>query len=141
MPIVIPTEGRALLARFCFGNPPVAGADLIIGLFVNNYIPVLGTTFANLTEATFAGYATVTRDRGDTTFAANGLARQATIGGVPIQYVSQGGNETVYGWFLRDDGSAQLIAVERFANPVAMLAGTTLVLTPTIDTGAIQVGA
>jgi hypothetical protein len=138
--LVIPTEARDILARFAFGLPPVIAAEIEIGLFANNFNPVLATTFANLVEPTFPGYSRRAVGRGNTTYQANGLARAALLGGANQTWVSTGGEDIVYGWFARDSGSGQLLGVERFSNAVAMHPNTTLVLTPAVDTGAILVG-
>jgi hypothetical protein len=141
MPIVIPSDARDLIAHTVFGNAPVIGEPLEVGLFVNNYVPVLATVFANLTEATFPGYARNSSERGDTTFANNGLARQSLISGASITWTSTGGEESAYGWFLLDSGTGRLLAVERFAAAIDMTAGHILTLTPVVDVGALLVGA
>jgi hypothetical protein len=105
-------------------------------LWVNNYTPVAGTTLANLTEASFAGYARASLPREDWTPAvATAGCCSSEFGTSPIQWVCTGGPfETVYGYALVDATANKLRYVQRFdANDIRPVAlGFPLTLRPRI---------
>ncbi len=125
MTLTVPTEGElAQLAVLLAGN-------LYIGLYKNNLAISKATIFANLTQATFTGYAeqTLTGGAWVTTGSAPSVA---TYAAVTFLCSAAGTPETEYGYYIRD-GSNKLWAVEAF--PTARLisaAGASIPVNPRI---------
>jgi len=82
-----------------------------VGLWQNNYLPNYLTTFASLVESTFPGYARTFQSWGVGTFGQGGILTQGgrnymCTASTPLQYI--------YGYFILDTVSSDLILVRRF---------------------------
>lgn len=102
-----------------FGNASV-------GLFAAPLTPTVNTTFAQLTEATYDGYARQALGAATAPFIGQGgLSLAHDLGKV---WTPTGSNtpNTIYGQFLIGDASTKLYAVEVFDAPIVMNGPTTL---------------
>lgn len=91
-------------------------------LFKNNYTPVIGTSWASLTEANFSGYARVTPTFGAPTISAS----VATSVGSTATFTHNGGAtpNDCYGWALIDTtpGTPEVLAADRLTGAPVTLA-------------------
>lgn len=84
-------------------------AGLKWGLFTNNQTIIASTTFANLTEATWAGYAQVTAGTwGAAALVAGKAVTQPSA--FPSFGNTSGSSQSFYGWFLLDPADTSLVA-------------------------------
>lgn len=108
---------------------------LTLKLFKNDYTPVDGTTEANMTEATFPGYAPLDFDSAADWNITPGAPTEASLASqhfeadddvVPAQ--------TIYGYYFVDTYSGELVWAERFATPrVLILSGDYLNIVPKLQ--------
>lgn len=125
---VYPDQGLLM-----FLDRAIAG-DFKFHLFVNNVTPDRDTELADLTEATFAGYAEVTVDAAD--FSLEGVAGHVgTKVAAPISFLnSSGGDATAYGYYATDTAETKLLMVARFDSaPITKANGESFLVTPTIS--------
>lgn len=90
-------------------------------LFTNNIVPALGTTLADLVEATWAGYANVLQSWSDYTTTGvsghNGFAIAP-----PINFGNTSGSpQSAYGYYVTDAGITLLLAVAAFDSPPVVI--------------------
>lgn len=107
--IVVPNTGKiASLASLLVAN------TYTLHLYQNNYTPVRGTLLANLTEATFTGYAAVAL-AGWTVVAIDGSNYAYSIANTVFFTAGViGVGNTIFGAYITD-GPGNLIAAELFA--------------------------
>lgn len=105
--------------------------DVKIHLFSNNVTPDKTTTLGSLTEMTGGtGYASVTVDATD--FTLGGVtANRGTLQAAPISFTMTASGDSIYGYYVTDTASADLLAVARFDDaPISLSAGKTVFVTP-----------
>jgi hypothetical protein len=113
---IIPNEGLPAVLKRLLDPAGSGSATWRAVLWVNDLVPDEDTVLADLTQATFGGYAFATLTPGTWT-AATVVAGCATStwGTVPITWtVSLAAGQTVYGWAMRDATVPQLRFVQRF---------------------------
>ena len=111
MALLIPNEGEtAILTR-------ILATNLSLGLFKNNLTPTDATVFADVTAATFTGYAAVTLTGGSWSVAA-GAPAIATYAVQTFTCSAAGTAETIYGYYIYS--GTTLYWIERF--PAASIA-------------------
>jgi len=125
-----------MAAEFAFGdlallrigdsyiNSGIIGVgDYNIHLFKNNYHPVPHVVPADLTEATFGGYAA---QGFDPTGFSEGIQVDDAVFTMPDLYTwtptTTGGGQTVYGYWVSDEGD-NVAWVVRWATPVVVAVG------------------
>lgn len=104
------------------------------GLFKNDIVPSSLTQFINLEVADFDGYDPITVSWAPAFL--NALGQPELFGDQPAIFACDGDTtpNTIYGWYLRSGvGDLNLIAAERFANPIGIVAvGQQIVFVPII---------
>lgn len=113
---IVPNEG---LARGLFRTLKNEDTDLFpweLILWVNNYVPHVGTTLADLVEPTFAGYAAKTMNNDLWTVpVVTGNEAWSTWKVEPSVFTNTTGPaETVYGYAMRDNHFGVIRHVQRF---------------------------
>jgi len=106
---IYPNEGLTeVWSRF------IAQEQLRLHLFVNNFTPDHATVLADLTEASWTGYAEETIDAAD-------IVTNALLGDIAIMTLraysfanSSGGDVDSWGYYITDDGNTKLIQAVRF---------------------------
>jgi hypothetical protein len=109
------------------------GAGLTMKLFQNDYVPVDGTVLANLTEATFQGYAS----QGIAAFGLSVIAGPRAIAQAASLTFTKGfGGVTnqIYGYYVIDAFANLLWAERDPASPIPLVnTGDSYVITPTFS--------
>lgn len=105
-------------------------------LFSNNYTPVVGSSWANLTEATFPGYSRQTPTFGTPTVTSS----VASSVGSQVTFTCTGGgaSQDIYGWALIDTtpGTPEILAANRFSGaPIAMVNNGDFIKVTLTETG------
>lgn len=136
MPIVAPNEGLPALLDYILKDNVDGVADWELILFVNDITPDQDTEYADLTEATFTGYSSVTVTRGDWTAAeiADDVA-VSTWGTSATTWTNTGSEQTVYGYAMVTATSPVIRLIERFASPVVLATNGILGLLPRVTLG------
>jgi len=126
--LIVPDIAKRPLLAYMSGV--AAPSTWEIKLFQNNYTPVSSTLLANLTEATFSGYAGISMS-GMSLDATLDAFNRAVVRWNPATWTKSGvtGN-TVYGYYVVGPGPS-LMWLERFDFSIPMLTnGAYLVITP-----------
>lgn len=112
----------------------MAVGDLLYHLFVNNVTPNRETVLADLTEASWSGYAAIGVPAADWTLSAV-IAHVGTIQTPPIVFDNaSGSNQSAYGYYVTDALGLELLAIGRFDGaPLTKPTGSAFVLTPTLS--------
>lgn len=99
-------------------------ANLAVKLFQNNYTPVVTTTPASLTEATFTGYSSkaLTNPFGAVRINSGNNAEMDSIDLLNWTAQNAASPNTIYGYWVMDTQANTLLWVERFATPANMTA-------------------
>jgi len=98
-----------------------AGATGIVKLFQNDYTPSIASEIGDLVEATFDGYASdelLLAEFSGSKSDAEGNAYRVYTALVRFQQTGVVVTNTVYGWYIVDEGEAELIAAKRFDAPI-----------------------
>jgi len=109
----------------------LATAGVRVGLFQNNYVPVAGSVLADLTAATFSGYAVGTPVYG----AATTVANRANAVAAALNFDHNGGAtaNTIYGWYVFNTTTSKLLKANTLGTPVVMdTAGNRITVTDTM---------
>lgn len=117
MPLVVPDVGELyILAAWISGFPP---SSLFVRLYQNNYTPLDSTILSDLTVATFSGYSQQSVTLGTPTEVAN---KAKTVGTAPQVFTHNGGgtSNTIYGYYVVDTSTGDLVWVERFGSSQIM---------------------
>lgn len=129
MPGVITDEGIEAILSLVYQIVDWSPFD--VGLFKNNHTPVVGDTMASLTEADFPGYAPVNLNSTPTH-----LPMVAHVGflqwnAVSFTRSSGAGSQTIYGYFVREPVSPQLLWAQLLPVPVVVTTvGQIIIVTP-----------
>lgn len=123
MPIVVPDLGERVLLRRML-TPESADSDpLYLRLYSNDYTPHRESLLADLTEATFSGYAPVALDPADWSApVTTGGVAQTVHGPGVYSWVASSGTQDVYGYYVTDETDSYLLWAERYPSPVAVSA-------------------
>lgn len=136
MPIVAPNEGLPALLDYILRDDVDGVADWELILFVNDITPDQDTEYADLTEATFTGYSSVTVTRGDWTAAViDSDVAVSTWGAAATTWTNTGSEQTVYGYAMVTATSPVIRLIERFASPVVLATNGILGLLPRVTLG------
>jgi hypothetical protein len=135
----IPDEGLPGAVDTLVRAGLILDQPLELRLFVNDLVPLRGTTLADYVEATFTGYTRRTLERGDWNVAelgADHVARITRAGG-PESYMPESGGQTVYGCYLVDIDAGVVRWQGRFATPKEVAAGEGFKVNPVITGRAV----
>ena len=129
--MVIPDEGKELLAQMCWGDPSDITEDFYVDLYTNDYTPDDDSTYDDFDIATFTGYGTVSVPR-DTFGAPVIVAHVAVITSSisPDYECTAGAGQTCYGFVMWGQTSGKVYGAQLFAEPRLMNANATEKLTP-----------
>lgn len=140
MAFVISNEGEKLLLEAALGK--VAAGNLKLRLYTNNYTPTQTDTVASYTEmGAVQGYSLITLATGTWASAVAGtgsgllLANHASIGYAQQTFTASGagGAQTVFGYFVTDNGGTILLGGEKFATSKSYaIAGDAIKITPQV---------
>lgn len=131
MALLVPDQGEQIALEAMVGK--TAGQNLILRIFQNNYTPVEATTEANVTEATFTGYAAITLVAANWVYASG---NPSSLSYAQQTFTSSAGaqNQATYGYYLTQATSGKLVWAERFSDgPYTIVNnGDTIKITPVI---------
>ena len=106
--------------------------NMTLRLFKSNTTPAEADTAATYTEADFTGYAAVSLVTGDWTLTP-GAPSSAACAQKTFTSSADQALQTIYGYYLTENGSNTLVAAERFAASVGIISnGDNIKVTPTI---------
>jgi hypothetical protein len=128
--MVVVNGGKTLLLDSAFAESIIT-EDYSVGLFSNNYTVVDATTFGNLVEATFLGYARVSVLRSSfapAVIVANVAYLISSV--VPTFSCTGGQGETCYGWFMVGASTGTLYCAQNFTTPRTLTSGLSEYLNP-----------
>jgi len=113
MALVLSNQGEQIALEALVGK--VAGQNLILRLFENNYTPVEGTTEVSVVECTFAGYSAITLIAANWVFTA---ADPSHVDYAQQTFTSNTGSQDkyAYGYYLTQVTSGKLVWAERFTD-------------------------
>lgn len=128
---LVPNAGKGLAIKAFLNH--TAPQDQVLKLFVNNYTPVDGSTAANFTEMSTQGYASKALT-GTSWTPDPGPPYSAVYAQQTWTFDGTGGATTVYGYYVVQAGSGELMFAERFGTPPTIASnGDQIKLTPTIS--------
>lgn len=127
MSLIVPDVGELIVMKTLKNGTGLGNWYCM--LFQNNYTPVATTVYADLTEATYTGYLAQLQNFGTPT-EVSGKAKM--VGTAPLNFVVTvtGSPVTVYGYFIGDALTGEVVYAERFSSPQVMQnAGDTIGIT------------
>jgi hypothetical protein len=95
-------------------------ANLRIGLYQNNVTPGSTTVLADLTAATFSGYAEVTPSAPTPAWSTPNSRAEAAFANAVFTHSSGSTNNTIYGAYIYNATDGKLVAAGAFAAPLTM---------------------
>lgn len=136
MALKIPNASEALLLSFMLGKAS-PGTNWTLRLYVNDRSPAAGDALnaSDYTEMTTQNYAAKTLTPASWTITTPGPHALAAYAAQTFTFNGSGGDTVVYGYYITDSTSNQLVLAERFASPptVPNTLGGTLEVTPQIQ--------
>lgn len=130
MAAIMPDEGLLRMLEYVLNKS--SQGNLKLKLFKNNYTPVGGSVLADFTEVTLTGYAAVTLTGSSWTTAT--VANVVTASYAAQTFTFSATGETVYGYYITDNGSTKVLWAERLGSPyVVPGGGGSVTITPTIS--------
>jgi len=137
MTMVATRAGRAVIAKALKAESPGVSDGLTVKLFKVNYTPTTISEEADFTEAEFTGYAPATTTYGDTSGPTLATDDQVMrISGAPLVWDCTAAPETIYGWYLVDDLSGDVLFAEKYDTPHVLEVGSRHTLFLDIAIGA-----
>jgi hypothetical protein len=137
--IVVDTGKSYFGAQIVEASKVKLDANVKIHLFVNNYTIIETTVLANLTEASYGGYAAQTAT-GWTDGGIDGSDRDTWTGpALTFQATSSSGlPQTIYGMYATDSGGTVLLWAENFSPTITLASsGDGFTVTPQFSVGSI----
>lgn len=132
MPLVVTDVGEKVMLDYVRAGSVLSGANL--HLYKNNYLPVDSSVAADFTVATFTGYGGAILGSGVAATTVGGKAYVPFTQRTFSVSANGGPSNSIYGYYIYNSGTGQLLFAERFAaGPYTMAnLGDTLKLTPTL---------
>ena len=129
--LVIPNEGKTGLLDYQIRTTITGVNPWTLRLFQNNATISETTVLADLTQATFTGYAgvTMTRSSWSSPVIVANHARSTWLL-VPTQWVNTGSTQTIYGCYYTDDDLNVVRGVFKFNTPIVVAPGGTIAVLP-----------
>lgn len=107
-------------------------SDMTLRLYKNDVTPGETDTAATYTEATFTGYSAVSLASADWTLTP-GAPSSAACAQKTFTSSADQAAQTIYGYYLTENGGGTLVAAERFSASVTIVSnGDNIKVTPTI---------
>jgi hypothetical protein len=113
MALLVSNQGEEIALAALLNK--TAPQDLDLCLFQNNYTPVETTTEADVTVATFTGYATIQLTAANWTITP-GAPTEAAYAQQTFTSSAGSQNQSIYGYYLKQRTSGKLIYAERFSD-------------------------
>lgn len=112
MSLIVPDVGEVVLLEMLRSGVPLTACSCY--LFQNNMTPDQNTVLADLTQATFSGYAASVCNFGAATIVSH---KGKIVGTAPLTFTHNGGGtaNTIYGYYVKITTTSDLIYVERFS--------------------------
>lgn len=125
--LVMPIEGRKLVARWWLGEGPGVADTLSLHLFSEGPDPFESPMVeGDFVESVFSGYEAKEYQYGDNAApVTNATKEDVQIGSEVVAFECDGAGEVVAGWYLRDDDSGKLLYACLYETPVTMISGAT----------------
>lgn len=131
MALVVPNEGESWFLKLALKD--AAPGTTTIRLFKNSVTLSDSTVWADLTEATFTGYASQSLSRAGW--------NEPTVGSVTyinrsaVTFSCSGGSQDVYGYAVTytDGGTTYILWAESFSSPITISSGGSIQITPKIE--------
>lgn len=121
-----PESGLKRLLNQALGRIPNDEQPLLI-LFTNNVTESAGLVPADLTEATFTGYAPVSLDPANwTSPVIDGVRAVSTYTALPQVWTNGGSSQTLYGAAILSEDETEIIWLEKFAAALVLSGGLTV---------------
>lgn len=138
MSIVVPKEGRLWWAGKLFNTGLLNTEAFKLQLFKNNVTPDVNTVRADLTPATFTGYASYDFPLADNgAVALSGNMARTLLTNDSRSWTCTASPDTIYGWFLTNDDDDTVLLAERYASPHVLIAGSVHTLFPYVLFGKL----
>jgi len=117
MSLVVPDVGELIILDALVAGDTLAAFEC--RLYQNNYTPVQGSVIGSFTVATFSGYAADWCAFGSATTVSN---KAKIVGTTDVEFTHNGGgtSNTIYGYYVVDTVSGEVVWAERFAASQAM---------------------
>jgi hypothetical protein len=112
MSLLCPSQGD-VLALGIITNQTTQG-NLKLHLFKNNYTPVETSTYSSFTESTATGYSAKTLTGATWSISTDGGG--TTTATYPAQTFTYTATETIYGYYVTDNGNTTCLFAERFSD-------------------------
>ena len=123
--LVMPDEGKLLVATRWQGTGPNGTDNQKLRLFKNDVAPVAGSVLADFVNSTFTGGGEKTIAYGSNGNPAIVAGKaQLEIGGALQTFTCTANPHTVFGWVLYDVNSGKVLYVCDYEFPVALSVGT-----------------
>lgn len=120
---VLNNSAISFLAQYILGKNPIDPTPSL-GLFVNNHAPVCTDTILAFTECTCGGYGRIVLVPGTWTVpAAVACVIECTYPYVEFVLTDNGGGQTIYGHFVIDTTSGQILWAGQWATSFAVPTG------------------
>lgn len=116
----------------------IVSNGIVYGLYTNNVTPSLATVLGDLTEmASTAGYARVTVT--GASYSITGvISNKALVQGSPISFVLTATGSSIYGYFMLDGTTGNLVGVARFDTaPISLAGGATITVLPVLGDSSL----
>lgn len=114
------------LAKQAIGDSPDAWS-LSVGLYVNNVSPTYATVLSDLTECTAAGYSEQALSAGSWTGSTSAGVASYAYPAVTFTMTGSGGGQTIYGHFIKDTVTGELLRSQLWGTPFAIPSGGAVV--------------
>ena len=132
MAVVIPDVGKLRFMDWMLINEDPLTSPVVVNLFKNDYTPVAGTTTGDFVLADFTGYTSKDIERTDWTAPAIiGGKASVTAPSAPMHWDNSGSSQTVYGYWVEDPDSGDVLWAKRFDTPQVVNGGGFIELTLT----------
>lgn len=132
--MIIPDQGKTILLDLATGKVSNAALGWLFGLWVNTgYTPSDTSVFADLTFATWSGYAPLVLTQSTWTSAVIDTGTgYSTWGSMASTFTVGTSPQTVQGWAIYTPSSPKIIALQACDTPIPTIAGMLLDVLPAL---------
>ncbi|MBV8928873.1 MAG: hypothetical protein JO152_07100 [Mycobacteriaceae bacterium] len=120
---IIPSEGKTRLATMMFGPGALVDDPMSLRLYKNNYVVGESTTWSDLVEADYAGYARVPLTRSGWVQAFDPMLNLVIGWPVPLDFTATAGEQVVYGCVAACDDDDTILGACTFALAITIQSG------------------
>jgi hypothetical protein len=133
--MVLPNEGLTFLLEYWIGKTANSFSDWLLGIYTNSgYTPSPSSVFADLTFASWSGYAPITLTKAtwlSATIASNKAF--STWGSTPVTWTVGSSPPTVQGWAIYTPSASKLVALQQLVTPIVTATGGILSMLPRLE--------